>query len=226
MAGLLVSVRSAEEARAALAGGATVIDVKEPSRGPLGRADVATWRAVREALPGGVALSVALGELAEATTEDQVGGKDFEGLCYRKLGLAGAGPHWGERWSTLRRAWGPGPAWIAVAYADWRKAAAPPPEVVLDAARDASCAGVLVDTWDKGQPSPLDGSWVPWVDRARRLGLQVALAGGLDELAIRRVAFLRPDLIAVRGAACERGNRLGPIDPGRVAHLAALVARL
>ena len=45
MAGLLVSVRSADEARTALAGGATVIDVKEPERGPLGRADPATWRA-------------------------------------------------------------------------------------------------------------------------------------------------------------------------------------
>ena len=35
--GLLVSVRSAAEAATALAGGADLIDVKEPSRGPLGR---------------------------------------------------------------------------------------------------------------------------------------------------------------------------------------------
>ena len=37
---LLVSVRSAEEARAALEGGAALIDVKEPSRGSLGSASV------------------------------------------------------------------------------------------------------------------------------------------------------------------------------------------
>src|SRR5947209_8028398 len=37
--GLLVSVRSAAEARAALDGGAALIDIKEPARGPLGRAD-------------------------------------------------------------------------------------------------------------------------------------------------------------------------------------------
>ena len=37
--GLLVSVRSADEAIAALAGGADVIDVKEPNRGALGAAD-------------------------------------------------------------------------------------------------------------------------------------------------------------------------------------------
>ena len=36
MTGLLVSVRSAEEAEIALAGGANLIDIKEPSRGALG----------------------------------------------------------------------------------------------------------------------------------------------------------------------------------------------
>ena len=62
--GLLVSVRSAPEARAACRGGATVIDVKEPARGPLGRADAPTWRAVRAVVPEAVPVSVALGELS------------------------------------------------------------------------------------------------------------------------------------------------------------------
>ena len=33
MTGLLISVRDAEEARAALAGGAGLVDIKEPRRG-------------------------------------------------------------------------------------------------------------------------------------------------------------------------------------------------
>src|SRR5262249_6225382 len=36
---LLVSVRDVREAEAALAGGADLIDIKEPAHGPLGRAD-------------------------------------------------------------------------------------------------------------------------------------------------------------------------------------------
>ena len=40
--GLLVSVRSAAEAMEALAGGADMIDVKEPKRGSLGVADMST----------------------------------------------------------------------------------------------------------------------------------------------------------------------------------------
>ena len=65
MAGLLVSVRSADEARAAVDGGASVVDVKEPDRGPLGRASAATWRAVRAAVPPAIPVSVALGELRD-----------------------------------------------------------------------------------------------------------------------------------------------------------------
>ncbi|GIS63269.1 MAG: hypothetical protein CM1200mP2_54940 [Planctomycetaceae bacterium] len=36
--GLLVSVRSGQEARAAIEGGCAVLDVKEPAHGPLGMA--------------------------------------------------------------------------------------------------------------------------------------------------------------------------------------------
>ena len=47
MTRLLVSVRNGQEAEAALAGGAHVIDVKEPARGSLGRADETTLRSWR-----------------------------------------------------------------------------------------------------------------------------------------------------------------------------------
>ena len=43
---LLVSVRSEEEARAALAGGAEIIDAKEPSRGALGAVEIGVLREI------------------------------------------------------------------------------------------------------------------------------------------------------------------------------------
>jgi uncharacterized protein (UPF0264 family) len=228
VAGLLVSVRSADEARAALAGGATVIDVKEPSRGALGRADADLWSAVRSAVPADVPVSVALGELSEWSEPGgpkSIPASRFAGLAYRKLGLAGAGPDWAESWARLRRVLGPGPAWVAVAYADWSAAGAPTPDAVLDAALIMpECAGILVDTWDKSRPSPLDGSWAPWCTRARQGDRFVALAGGLDEQAIARLAPLRPDLFAVRGAACTHGDRRAVIDTDRVARLVEILA--
>jgi uncharacterized protein (UPF0264 family) len=229
VAGLLVSVRSADEAVAALQGGASIIDVKEPGRGALGRADAAVWRSVQAVVPQTVPVSVALGELTEWTAgaDPHLCATDFGGLAYRKLGLAGGGPGWRRSWDALRIALGPGPAWVAVAYADWRQAGAPDPEAVLEAALGAAeCTAILVDTWDKSAAGSLDLDlgWAGWFDRARGGGLRTALAGSLDEAAIVRLAPLRPDWFAVRGAACQGGDRGRPIDPARVTRLARRAA--
>src|SRR5438045_845951 len=98
---LLVSVRSAAEAEAALEGGAAVIDVKEPANGPLGRADDETIAAVVRRVAGRRPVSAALGELP-GQPAPYVGG----GLSYMKWGLAGWG---GEDWqaalgAAIRRA--------------------------------------------------------------------------------------------------------------------------
>ena len=55
---LLVSVRSAEEVSAALAGGADIIDAKEPARGSLGRVTPAVLSAIAARTPASVPLSV------------------------------------------------------------------------------------------------------------------------------------------------------------------------
>jgi uncharacterized protein (UPF0264 family) len=222
MAGLLVSVRSAEEARAAVQGGASVVDVKEPDRGPLGRASPSTWRAVREAVPLTIPVSVALGELRDWSGVRE----SFEGISFRKIGLAGSGPNWRSRWAERRRNEGGGTRWVAVAYADWRVARSPYPDEVLEAALEAEdCSGVLVDTWDKSAPSPLDATpeWSDWVSLAQRSGRFVALAGGLDLKAIARLAPLKPDLFAVRGAACDRSERRGHVRADHVAELALAI---
>jgi uncharacterized protein (UPF0264 family) len=232
MARLLVSVRSASEARIAVAGGASLIDVKEPDRGPLGCADVRAWRAVRAAVPDDVPVSVALGEMAEWAEE--TGRRPpppgaLAGIAYRKLGLAGATGtgNWHDAWSQLRRRWGPGPPWIAVVYADWDRARAPHPDVISEVALAAGdCAGILVDTWDKSRASPVDLSavWRRWFSRVRQgRPLLVTLAGGLDRAAIERLAPLGPDYFAVRGAVCRGGDRRAAIDGARVAELAALL---
>ena len=59
---LLISVRSAEEATVALAGGADLIDVKEPSNGPLGVAHHEVLAAVLAVVNEAVPVSAALGE--------------------------------------------------------------------------------------------------------------------------------------------------------------------
>ena len=199
MAQLLVSVRSGDEALAALAGGAGVIDIKEPLRGPLGRADFTVWNDVSGIVPRSVRVSVALGELHEWSTDEgleRIPRDVWTSLAYCKLGLANAPPDWIDRWRELRQRLSETnsatPAWVAVVYVDWKAAGAPAPEAVIDEASTIdACRGVLFDTWDKSRCSGMTLAWRPHVDRVRDSGRFVALAGSLDVEAIGRLAKLR-----------------------------------
>ena len=64
MSGLLISVRDAEEAHVALSTGVNLIDIKEPSRGSLGRADWAVVTETVRQVAGRVPVSVAMGDWA------------------------------------------------------------------------------------------------------------------------------------------------------------------
>ncbi len=228
MAKLLVSVRSIDEAHAALAGGADIIDIKEPRRGPLGRAQSIVWSNVRAALPRAMPVSVALGELSEWQDALPHGltSTSWEGIAYCKIGLAGASADWAERWRALgdRLAqWNSFRArWVSVVYLDWRSAGAPSPETVIAAAQSIeACDGILFDTWDKSRHTVIGPESTPLVALARDSGLFVALAGSIDVRAIERLANLDPDIFAVRGSACRDSDRLGCVDAERVAILAA-----
>lgn len=229
--GLLVSVRSADEARAALTGGATLIDVKEPARGPLGRADEAVIAAVVAAVDGRRPVSAALGELA-----DGMASIPAVGLAYVKWGLAGCLD--GRDWRALLRprlaAAGP-PRVVLTAYADARCARAPEVEEVLALAAEQPGGVLLVDTFTKSAPSGgrrttlLD--WLPvgrvieLCRRARAADVRIALAGSLGLTEIAELRPAAPDWFAVRGAACAHGDRGAPIDVQRVAALTALLKR-
>jgi uncharacterized protein (UPF0264 family) len=229
--GLLVSVRSAEEALAALAGGADLIDVKEPSRGPLGRADDAVIAEVVQVVAGRKPVSAALGELPAFP---HTTGKLPAGLSYWKWGLAGWNQTeqspWPGRllWEAVSQEGYPphGFRAVLVAYADWERAKSPPPEVVLKASRPHRWGAFLLDTFEKDGSTLLDWlSLTPLTrlrDQCREIGLRIALAGSLGVNEIERLRPLQPDWFAVRGAACT-GGRAGVVDEAKVRELTRLL---
>src|SRR2546425_4444741 len=87
---LLISVAGPAEARAALRGGADVIDAKDPRRGALGPVSLQRLAAIRAAVAGARPLSAAVGD---ATSEYAVAGSVAAalsvGVAFVKLGLAG-----------------------------------------------------------------------------------------------------------------------------------------
>jgi uncharacterized protein (UPF0264 family) len=229
MAGLLVSVRSVAEAQAALAGGAGLIDVKEPSRGPLGRAAAQVVAAVVEYIAGVRPVSAALGELLEEPEPVAV-----QGLCYVKWGLAecAARADWREqvRFAAERVTQAaPGCGFVAVAYADHRRAGSPSPHAVVEFAQAAHLNAVLIDTFGKDGTTLLDWLSVAEVGRfgstCRKAGIRLVLAGSLAPAEIELLLPTEPDWFAVRGAACQGDNRTGTVDPVKVRGLTDLVSR-
>jgi len=226
MTGLLVSVRDAEEAQAALAGGADVIDVKEPRRGALGPAEPQTWREIQAAVGGRAITSAALGELLDDSVVSLA--QNAAGFHFAKIGLAGCHEEsgWIERWKRAVRALPKGVCAVPVAYADWPRAQAPSPLVALWLAGQSAARLLLVDTWDKSRGSLIDvlssQTLEEIAEGARQAGICLALAGSLDHAAIQHVMRLVPAYIGVRGAACS-GGRNGTIEMARVKSLATLV---
>jgi uncharacterized protein (UPF0264 family) len=224
---LLVSVRSVAEAEAALAGGVDLIDVKEPSRGPLGAADDAVIRDVLRAVNGRVPVSAAMGEWLVWD------GRDLpEQLSYIKWGLVEMAPQQGTGWDpkdlpqrTGRTYVRPMP--VLVAYADHERCRSPDPEWLADRAASLSFPAFLFDTGVKDGTTLRD--WIAPAALARirlrlgEAGVPVAFAGSLDETAIRELWPLAPDWFAVRGAACD-GGREGVVSADRVRRLKAVIA--
>jgi len=217
-------VRNASEAAAALAAGADLIDIKEPHRGALGMADGATIRDVLAAINARVPTSIALGELQEANAAPR-----YEQLpTYAKFGLAGAGRD--SAWhASLQDAIGslpPGVQSVAVAYADWRQANAPPPQEVLEFAAEFGCRGLLIDTFVKTGGSLVEhlaaAELRGLIDGARGRGLITVLAGGLKVEDLVRLVPLKPDYFGFRGAVC-RGKREAILDPELVRNLRQLL---
>lgn len=225
---LLVSVRNADEALAALHGGADIIDIKEPAAGALGMASAATIADICHALaPHRVPVSAALGELA-TMSDAGVAGTAGLPLAFAKLGLAAAPRDWRERAGRVFAGL-PRVRPIAAAYADHALAGAPSVSDVLEWAQSSGAAGLLIDTFTKDGRSLFDfqppAEVVSLIERARAAGLMTALAGSLRGDSFEAAAELGADIIAVRGAACDGNDRSSRVVASRVHALAATLRR-
>lgn len=233
--GLLVSVRNEAEALTALSAGAEVIDVKEPNHGSLGAADSATIAAVVRSIDGRAIVTAAMGELIDVVGPGPLSklAPVPTGVALFKLGLADCArrPNWRAEWrdaiSLLRGNGSNSPLPVAVVYADWQAASAPRPDEILDTAVQLHCPALLVDTWSKTN-GDLFTHWPAteleaYIDRVRSKGIAVVLAGALAGDSFERAVQLRPDLVAVRGAACVQG-RSGAVSAEKVRNLKKSIA--
>ena len=229
---LLVSVRSASEVSPALAGGADVIDAKDPAAGALGAVTIEQLREVHLAVDGRRPLSAALGDATSpAAIERDARAYAAAGADLVKVGFAGIGKtsQIADLVSAAVRGAKDGSEGkvrvVAVIYADADSLESAPPAAFIDGAANAGAAGMLVDTSNKtgaGLRALLSHDALSALVReGQQRGMFVALAGKLTPLDLPFVRDTGADIAGVRGAACA-GGRNGRVTIGRVRQLRAL----
>ncbi len=227
---LLVSVVSAAEAERAVAGGADIVDVKDPREGALGAPAPRVLSEVARAVGGAAPLSVALGDLPDLphTAALAALGAARCGAAYVKVGLRGVREL--DRavgmMSAVADAVGDQVGVIAAAYAD-AGALAPPalePAWLPALVERTGIAGALVDTFVK------DGRGLyAWCPEAALADLIVGTheAGGIfgvaGQLHLGELARVPADVVGVRSAVCRGSNRTAHLEQALVA---AAVAEL
>ena len=217
---LLVSVRNAVEAAAALAGGADIIDAKEPLNGALGAVSADVLRDIAAAVGQAAPVSAALGDACDDNIVSRAASARQIGVTFVKLGFAGMRrrPHLSDDVLQVARLVEPS-ALVLVAYADYEHADAPEPAELVTIADRLRPAGILLDTCGKEGPGLTSlmpaSALASFIDRARTAGRFVAVAGKLTRENLEWVHDAGADVAGVRGAACD-GGRCGVVTTERV----------
>jgi uncharacterized protein (UPF0264 family) len=221
---LLVSVRSKAETQEALAGGAQVIDIKEPEAGPLGKAKDTVCREILGLVAGRRPVSAAMGEMLDAELPSAACRLQFV-----KWGLANCAGRkdWRANAVELSAALSLRLAActpVFVAYADHAFANSPPVEDVARWCVRKRIPVLMIDTFSKTGKTLLD--WLSLerlrslAEQCRAAGVRLALAGSLGTFEINMLQSLPVEWIGVRAAVCRGRQRNRIIDRRCVAQLA------
>jgi uncharacterized protein (UPF0264 family) len=211
MTGMLASVRSAAEAAIAVAGGADIIDAKEPAAGALGRVESIALREIVREVGGRCLVSATIGDL-ELSPDGVVAAVEAaagDGADIVKIGVFPGALT--ATWAALRPLTRCGLRLVAVMFAD----RAPNLREMPALCGEAGFYGVMLDTADKASgalTAHLDQrALADFVSRSRGLGLVSGLAGSLRIGDIPSLASLGADYLGFRSALTVAG-RSGALD--------------
>lgn len=224
---LLASVRNRDEACAALAGGAHIIDLKEPRHGALGAVPPGVIRDVVREVAGRTPVSATVGDLpmlpevlSAAVEQTAALGPDFIKIGF----FATDDTDWSACTEALQTCARRGMTLVAVLFADQQ-----PDLASLTDFAARGFHGVMVDTADKTS-GPLTSHWgmtrlAEFTDRVHALGMIAGLAGGLSLSRLPDLLPLKADYLGLRGALCDPSGRSGTLMPHRVVEARALLDR-
>jgi (5-formylfuran-3-yl)methyl phosphate synthase len=235
---LLISPVNEAEAKEAIAGGADIIDVKNPLEGALGANYPSVIKGIKELTPKPLEVSCAIGDAPNlpGTISLAALGAASLGVDYIKVGLYGVktvedAVFLLKQVVKATKDCNLNIKVVAAGYADAEKIGTLNPPLIPEIAHQAGADIAMLDTATK------DGSNLftyqsaiklkAFVDKAHVLGLQAALAGSLRKQDISTIYNLGTDIIGLRGAACTGSDRNnGHITRELVAELVAAVKQI
>jgi len=217
---LLVSPVSLEEALICAEASVDIVDVKNPFEGSLGANFPWIIRAIRKALPPEIPVSATLGDVMfqPGTVSLAALGAAQAGAAFIKVGLFGT--------RTITQAielmkavtktideFKLEVSVVAVGYAEGTMIGSISPLDIPHVAAESSSDFAMLDTYNKqARKSLFDhlslSELETFIQSAKKHGLSTAFGGSLQLKHIPLLQQLQPDIIGIRGAACEQGDRL------------------
>jgi uncharacterized protein (UPF0264 family) len=207
------------EALEAVAGGADIIDVKNPKEGPLGASFPWVIKQIRTVTPANLEVSCTLGDLPNLPGSASLAalGAASTGVNYVKASLYHLKTpedavflmqnvvHAVKDFDSNVKV-------VVAGYADAHRVNSVDPMAVPKIAHQAGCDLAMLDTAIKDGKTLLDflnaKQLKAFVNEAHSYGLQAALAGSLKLENLPVLCGLDVDIIGLRGAACLNGDRV------------------
>ncbi len=212
----LASVTSSEEALVALAGGADMIDAKDPSLGAYGALPMPVVQAIRHVTSARIPVSATIGDgtreqlLAAAQAMARQTGCTFIKVALtRDHDVAALIADLGALNLGQTRLVG---MLLADQDPDWS---------MIAAMAKAGFVGAMLDTADKSAGALLDvcdaAALSHFITTTRQAGLFAGVAGSLRLSHVADLVRLKPNVIGFRGALCVGANRTQQLSRGAVA---------
>ncbi|MDX2309634.1 MAG: (5-formylfuran-3-yl)methyl phosphate synthase [Hyphomicrobium sp.] len=216
----LASVVSAEEAAVALAGGADIIDCKNPSQGALGALPHSVVRAIVAGVGGRAGVSATIGDVTPEpeTVVPLVAAMAGTGVDLVKIGFF-PGDRDAATISMLGRQSFGRARLVGLLLADMK-----PDLGLVRLMADAGFAGVMLDTAIKDGSTLFDHAplslLVDFVGEAHDAGLFAGLAGSLRSDMVNDLLGAGVDVLGFRGALCDGARREGALSQSQVTAVA------
>ena len=213
---LMVSVQDLYEAKQALKGGADIVDVKNLQEALVGSAHPNVVKEIRNEVPSAHHASVTLGVVPDqiGTVSMAVYAAGILDATSVKVGFMVS--EYNVALETLLAAKealiGTQTKLIGSLFADnLLYDGGIDPDLMVQLAKEGQCDGFLIDTLVKDGRNLFD--FVPedrlkeMVLEGKELGMSTALSGHLKMSDLDELSRVNPDIVGVRGAVCQKGDR-------------------